>query len=54
MEGAVGDTEVRLEVVSMRILLVALENGQSSHEISLFEEVSNVWQLILLLLKILV
>jgi hypothetical protein len=36
--------------VPMRVLLVALENGQGCHEISFLQEVRDIWQFIFLLL----
>jgi hypothetical protein len=36
--------------MSVRVLFIALKDGESSYEISLLEEIGHVWQLILLLL----
>lgn len=49
MEGAVGNTQVGLQIVSVRILLVALKESQSRDEISLLQEMSPIWKLLLFL-----
>jgi hypothetical protein len=49
MECAVGYAHKGLQIMSMRVFLVAFENSQSSHKITLLEEVGYIWQLVFLL-----
>jgi hypothetical protein len=49
VEGAVGNTHVGLEVVAVRVLAVAVKQGQGSHEVSFLQKVACVRQLHLFL-----
>jgi len=44
MESAVGNAEVSLDIVPVRVLAVTLEEAKSSNEIALFQEVVRVGQ----------
>ena len=50
MEGSVSYALEGPQIMSVRVLFIALKDGESSHEVSLLEEIGHVWQLILLLL----
>ena len=54
VEGTVGDAHESLDIVPMRVLLVAVQDSQGRQEISLLQESWHVWQLILLLLIVLI
>jgi hypothetical protein len=50
VKSAISDSLQGLEIMPVRILLVAFKNGQGSNEVSFLQEVSHIWQLVLLLL----
>ena len=50
MKGSVSNALECPQIMSVRVLFIALKDGESSYEISLLEEIGHVWQLILLLL----
>ena len=50
MEGSISYALEGPQIMSVRVLFIALKDGESSHKISLLEEIGHVWQLILLLL----
>ena len=52
MKGRIRNTHESSEIMSMRIFFVALKNSKGSNKVSLFEEVSNIWKLVFLLLKL--
>jgi hypothetical protein len=45
VESAVSNAKISFEIVSVRVLLVALEESKSGDEVSLLEVVGPVWQL---------
>ena len=51
MEGAVGDAEEGSDFGVVRVLSVALQQGQGRNEVSLFQKVVRIWQLQLILLN---
>ena len=51
MEGGISNAQESSKIMPVRILSIALKDSQGGHEISLFEEVGHIWQLVLLLLR---
>lgn len=49
VESAVGNTEISLKIVSVRVFLVAFKDCQSSNEVTLLQEMGNLRQFVLLL-----
>jgi hypothetical protein len=49
VERTIGNAHQGLHIMSLRVLLVALKDGQGGHEVPFLEECRNVRQLVLLL-----
>ena len=50
VESAVSNAEICLEIVSVRVFLVAFKNSKSCDEISLLQEMRNIWEFVFFLL----
>lgn len=50
VEGAVSDAKISFQIMSVRVLSIALKDCKCCNKVTLLQEVSNIWEFIFLLL----